>query len=95
MTYHHKKLYQPLHKFLTNDWEDVTLANRSTWSNCEYRSYQVDCVTRDGGENNDVVLRETDESWVRRRGNKARPTPAEQAKWKDQAFGELKFHMKF
>ncbi len=66
--------------FLSDDWQGLSLRCRSTWSNCEYRSYEfVDSTGRD----EEAALRETDESWWRRKGDERQPTAAEQREMRD------------
>ncbi|KAJ2983145.1 hypothetical protein NQ176_g915 [Zarea fungicola] len=55
--------------FLTEDWEGLTEDTlRSSWANCEYRSYQFVDPT---GQDSDASLRETVSSWQRRKGDDA------------------------
>ena len=52
----------------------------STWSNCEYRSYQFLDLS---GDDEDASLRETEESWRRRRGDEVQPSVDEQANMRE------------
>lgn len=51
----------------------------TTWSNCEYRSYQFDDAT---GQDADAKLNETPGSWRRRQGERSPPTPVQQEEWR-------------
>lgn len=68
--------------FLTDDWQGLSLQLRSTWANCDYRSYEF--VDLSGREEN-AVLRETEASWRQRKGDdEKRPTTEEQKTLRDK-----------
>lgn len=43
----------------------------------------------------EIGLRETDESWRRRKGNQTRPTDEEQETWREQVFRDFAPHMRY
>ncbi|KAK4175288.1 histidine phosphatase superfamily [Triangularia setosa] len=59
--------------FLTEDFEGVDYGRGTGWANTEWRTYEVE--KKDDGE---VRLRETGESWRRRRGSRGGLTETEQ-----------------
>ncbi|OAA70605.1 candidapepsin-4 precursor [Cordyceps fumosorosea ARSEF 2679] len=72
--------------FLTDEWQGVPELDFYVWKNAEYRSYQFNDVH---SSDEDALLIETSESWIRRQGTERRPTRAQQEEWKRIVYQRL------
>ncbi|KAL6889268.1 histidine phosphatase superfamily [Trichoderma longibrachiatum] len=72
--------------FLTEEWHGITSTYPTSWTNCEYRTYQFVDPT---GQDPDAQLRETDESWRRRHGSLKVPSEEEQRELRQMMVREL------
>ncbi|PTB68316.1 phosphoglycerate mutase-like protein [Trichoderma citrinoviride] len=72
--------------FLTEEWHGITSTYPTSWTNCEYRTYQFVDPT---GQDPDAELRETDESWRRRHGSLKVPSAEEQRELREMMVREL------
>ncbi|KAK1238331.1 hypothetical protein MKX07_006477 [Trichoderma sp. CBMAI-0711] len=72
--------------FLTEEWHGITSTYPTSWTNCEFRTYQFVDPT---GQDPDAQLRETDESWRRRHGSLKVPTAEEQRELRQLMVREL------
>ncbi|KAF3761712.1 hypothetical protein M406DRAFT_64857 [Cryphonectria parasitica EP155] len=62
--------------FLTEDWDGMDLSRGTGWSNAEWRSYEF--VEGPTGGDERASIRETKESWTRRKGTAVPLTETEQ-----------------
>ncbi|KAL6874924.1 phosphoglycerate mutase-like protein [Trichoderma novae-zelandiae] len=72
--------------FLTEEWHGITSTYPTSWTNCEYRTYQFVDPT---GQDPEAELRETDESWRRRHGSLKAPTAKEERELREMMVREL------
>ena len=66
--------------FLTEDFDGMDLNKGTGWENTEWRSYELvaEAKRQDGEVNVDVKLKETEESWAKRKGTAKPLTETEQ-----------------
>ncbi|KAL2264650.1 hypothetical protein VTJ83DRAFT_7160 [Remersonia thermophila] len=77
--------------FLTQDFDGVDVRAGTGWANCEWRTYEFVSDEEEGGEENDgeARLRETRESWRRRRGSATGLTETEQMELRAAMAGKM------
>ncbi|KAH6640457.1 histidine phosphatase superfamily [Chaetomium tenue] len=76
--------------FLTQDWDGMNPQAGTGWGNTEWRSYEFVEGTVGGGEDDgEARLRETGESWRRRRGSATGLTETEQMELRVAVEGQL------
>ncbi|KAK1994430.1 phosphoglycerate mutase [Colletotrichum falcatum] len=78
--------------FLTDDWAGIGPRKATGWENTEYRSYEFADLT---GKDPIASLKETQESWERRQGESARPTPEQQAELRQTFYREMEPYLKY
>ncbi|KAK3295141.1 histidine phosphatase superfamily [Chaetomium fimeti] len=76
--------------FLTGDWDGMNPEAGTGWVNTEWRSYEfVEGAGGSGDGDGEAALRETGESWRRRRGSAAGLTETEQMELRAAVEGSL------
>ncbi|KAL1840318.1 hypothetical protein VTJ49DRAFT_571 [Mycothermus thermophilus] len=75
--------------FLTQDFDGVDVQAGTGWGNCEWRMYEFVQDEGEQGEDGEARLRETRESWRRRRGSATGLTETEQMELRAVMAGRL------
>ncbi|KAL0941733.1 phosphoglycerate mutase family protein [Colletotrichum truncatum] len=78
--------------FLTNDFFGIANGKATGWENTEFRSYNFVDST---GKDESAHLTETQESWERRQGENARPTPEQQAELQRTFYRDIEPYLKY